>query len=70
VQALVLQPDGKILIGVNGERGLKDGVSRASQGVLRLNADGTRDAASRRRATLLILIWAMTALRLLDQVCK
>ena len=45
VQALVLQPDGKILVGVLGERGLKDGVSRASQGILRLNPDGTRDTS-------------------------
>jgi uncharacterized delta-60 repeat protein len=44
VQAVVLQPDGKILVGVKGVRGWKDGASSASKGILRLNADGTLDS--------------------------
>jgi len=43
VQAVVLQPDGKVLVGVQGVRSWRGGVSRASKGIFRLNADGTLD---------------------------
>jgi hypothetical protein len=45
VEALVLKPDGKILIGVKGERGLVDGVSHFTDGIFRLNSDGTLDSS-------------------------
>ena len=45
VNALLVQPDGKILVGVQGERGWKKGVSKASKGIFRLNPDGTLDAS-------------------------
>jgi uncharacterized delta-60 repeat protein len=43
VKALALQPDGKIIVGVEGIRGWEAGVSKPSKGIVRLNADGTLD---------------------------
>jgi len=45
VYALALQPDGKILVGVQAIRSLKAGVSAVSKVILRLDADGARDAS-------------------------
>lgn len=43
VYALALQPDGKVLVGVQAIRGPRNGVSAVSSVILRLEADGTRD---------------------------
>ena len=45
MEALVLQPDGKILIGAKGERAYINGVSTFTDGIFRLNSDGTRDTS-------------------------
>ncbi len=43
VQAIAVQTDGKILVGVQGSRGFKDGISAASRMIVRLNTNGTLD---------------------------
>jgi len=45
VQALALQPDGKILVGVNGATGFLGGAFRFSKLILRLNANGSLDTS-------------------------
>ena len=45
VKSLALQPDGKILIGVNGTRGFTNGSFTNTKMVVRLNADGSLDSS-------------------------